>query len=85
MDQMIQTPEQHQYLSKLLGFNYTIVYKPEKEIIDVDALSRIEEDKEVAATEKLQQLVFSDGVFSALITVTSQLLEALRNEVFQSS
>ena len=85
MDQVIQTPEQHQYLSKLLGFNYTIVYKPEKEIIDVDALSRIEEDREVAATEKLQQLVFSDGVFSALITVTSQLLEALRNEVLQSS
>ena len=39
MDHVIQTPEQHYYLSKLLGFNYTIVFKPGKENSVADALS----------------------------------------------
>ena len=43
MDQVIQTPEQHQYLSKLPGFNYSIVYKPEKENVVVVALSIVDE------------------------------------------
>ena len=40
MTQVIQTPEQHYYLSKLLGFNYTIQYKTGASNIVADALSR---------------------------------------------
>lgn len=40
MTQVIQTPEQHYYLSKLLGFNYTIQYKAGATNVVADALSR---------------------------------------------
>lgn len=40
MNQVIQTPSQHYYLSKLLGYDYVILYKPRKSITVVDALSR---------------------------------------------
>ena len=39
-------PKHHQYLSKLLGFGFTIVYKLGKENIMADALSRIDEEHE---------------------------------------
>lgn len=41
MDQVIQTPEQHQYFPKLLGFEYEIQFKSGAENTMVDALSRI--------------------------------------------
>lgn len=41
MTQSIQTPEQHVYLAKLLGYDYTIQYKSRKRNIVVDALSRV--------------------------------------------
>jgi len=40
MSQVIQTPEQHYYLSKLLGFDYTIQYKAGATNVVADALSR---------------------------------------------
>lgn len=40
MEQVVLTPEQQHYLSKLLGFEYTITYKPGKDNLVVDALSR---------------------------------------------
>lgn len=40
MTQVIQTPEQHYYLSKLLGFDYTIRYKAGASNVVADALSR---------------------------------------------
>ena len=40
MSQVIQTPEQHYYLSKLLGFDYSIQYKPGPSNLVADALSR---------------------------------------------
>lgn len=39
MAQVIQTPEQQIYLSKLLGYDYTIRYKPESSNVVADALS----------------------------------------------
>jgi len=41
--QVVQTPEQQYYLSKLLGYTYEIVYEPGATNRVVDALSRIDE------------------------------------------
>lgn len=46
MSQVIQTPEQQVYLSKLLGYDYSIQYKVEKSNLVVDALSRVSEPTE---------------------------------------
>ena len=40
LDQVIQIPDQQKYLAKLLGSQYTIVYKPGKDNRVADALSR---------------------------------------------
>lgn len=41
MEQRIVTPKQQKWVSKLLGFDYEIVYKSEKENMVADALSRV--------------------------------------------
>lgn len=43
MTQVVLTPEQQFYLTKLLGFQYEILYRPGKCNLVVDALSRQEE------------------------------------------
>jgi hypothetical protein len=41
LDQTLQTPEQHAWLHKFIGFDFTIEYKPGKENQAADALSRV--------------------------------------------
>ena len=40
MNQAIQTPEQHRYLARLLGFDYVIQYRLRKSNVVAGALSR---------------------------------------------
>lgn len=70
-DQTIQTPEQEEWLPKLMGFHFTIEYKPGKTNVVADALSRsffmavsspvfsiVEEIKKaVQADEGLRQII----------------------------
>lgn len=39
--QVIQTPEQEKWLSKLVGYDFEIVYRPGKHNLAADALSRL--------------------------------------------
>ncbi|WVY90954.1 hypothetical protein V8G54_036468 [Vigna mungo] len=40
LEQTLQTPEQQQWLPKFLGYDFTIQYKPGKDNVPADALSR---------------------------------------------
>ncbi|GKB00931.1 ty3-gypsy retrotransposon protein, partial [Tanacetum coccineum] len=41
LSQTVQTPEQYKWLTKLLGYDFTITYRPRKENRPADALSRV--------------------------------------------
>lgn len=43
LSQVVQTPEQYRWATKLIGFDFQIFYKPGKENKVVDALSRVED------------------------------------------
>ena len=66
LDQVVWTLEQQKYLAKLLGYQYTIVYKPGKENRVVDALSRQTEE--------------TVAQFLAISQVQFDLLDLLREE-----
>jgi hypothetical protein len=71
MDQSLQTPEQQEWLHKFLGYDFVIEYKPGKENVAADSLSRMfmmswSEPKtqlmqqlleEVSKNDKLQELI----------------------------
>ncbi|KAL0319962.1 UNVERIFIED_CONTAM: Retrovirus-related Pol polyprotein from transposon.6 [Sesamum radiatum] len=65
LTQTVQTPAQHKWLSKLLGFDYEIFYTPGKENVVADALSR-HSDACLSS-------------FLAVSTATSALLQELRD------
>ena len=66
LDQVVQTPEQQQYLAKLLGYQYIIIYKLGKDNRVANALSR--QSDPIAAQ------------FLAISQVQFELLDALRAE-----
>lgn len=71
MNQVIQTPEQQQYLSKLLGFAYTIIYKPGKENSVADALSRVHK---INTTSSSTCMTYTGTLYD--------LLDTLKYEIF---
>lgn len=58
MSQIIQTPEQQTYLSKLLSFDYTIKYKPGATNIVADAFSRIAPTEATCLTLTMPHFIF---------------------------
>lgn len=77
MTQVIQTPEQHYYLSKLLGFDYTIHYKAGVSNIIADALSRLPSTlgqlllllvPHLEFIEDLQRMLHAEPEFQALLS-----------------
>ncbi|KAL4586656.1 hypothetical protein LXL04_011298 [Taraxacum kok-saghyz] len=47
LDQRITTPDQQNWLAKLMGYQFTILYKPGRENSAADALSRVSEPPEL--------------------------------------
>ncbi|MCH86039.1 hypothetical protein A2U01_0006893, partial [Trifolium medium] len=58
MTQVIQTPEQQFYLSKLLGYSYDILYKPGGQNRVADALSRMHDPEEACMSITIPQWEF---------------------------
>ncbi|XP_077221639.1 uncharacterized protein LOC143855407 [Tasmannia lanceolata] len=56
MNQVIQTPAHQQYLCKLLGYNYSIVYEARTDNKAVNALSRVQENEAPLVISPLSQL-----------------------------
>jgi len=69
ISQVIQTPEQQVYLSKLLGFDFKILYKTGKSNVVVDALSRIENENQ-CLTLTMPHFVFLDELRTQLNNTT---------------
>lgn len=69
MNQAIQTPKQHRYLARLLGFDYTIQYRTGKTNVVADALSR---SMELSARSlfilSMPQFLFLDNIRKELLS-----------------
>lgn len=60
---IIQTPEQQTFHYKLLGFTYTIEYRPGKDNNAVDALSRVMEDEEIKFRSQRRLHFFAISIY----------------------
>ena len=61
------------------------MYKPNKENTITYALSRLDGEQEaINLAQVAHQLLISDGVYYVLTTITSNLLDTLRDEVLQT-
>jgi hypothetical protein len=82
MTQIIQTPEQQFYLTKLLGYSYTIVYKPGNQNKVADALSRAPDPGPTLLAITVPQLDFLDKLKEELQADSSfqELLQKVLQE-----
>lgn len=67
MSQVIQTPEQQTYLSKLLGYDYTIKYKLGSTNVVADALSRLPAPKAICLSLTMPHFNFLDKLRQTLL------------------
>jgi hypothetical protein len=62
LDQQLSSLEQNKWLTKMLGYNYQIIYKKIKDNIVVDALSRQHEEDESLFSLSLPVLNYIEEV-----------------------
>lgn len=67
LQQKISTPLQHKYLTKLLGFDYSIEYRKGKENVVVDALSRRDDPESQCAIVTLIKPAWVDEIQDSYI------------------
>lgn len=85
MSQAVQTPEQHVYLAKLIGYDYTIQYRLGKQNVVADALSRMHEPTSEASAYwilSMPHFRFLDDLKKELATNNEFI--SLKHAVFQS-
>lgn len=82
MTQVIQTPEQHYYLSKLLRYDYSIQYKPGASNVVADALSRTPATDGELLILSIPQLDFLQDIKHSLTTNLEfqTLAKAIQND-----
>ena len=95
MNQTIQTPEQQKWLTKLVGYNYEIHYKPGKENVVADALSRVTEapiegicaiisSPSSPLISKLQKFFATNPAGQKLVTKAQEDVKMLQNFTYKS-
>ncbi|MCH80967.1 Ty3/gypsy retrotransposon protein, partial [Trifolium medium] len=67
LTQVIQTPEQQYYLSKLLGYHYEVQYKPGNTNIVADALSRAPDNSSLLLQLTVPQFLFVEELKKELL------------------
>ena len=85
LSQPIQTPDQQKWVTKLMGFDYDIVYKPGTANRVADALSRISLPSFGAITVSTQPWLSSLRDHFASIAEGLQLLHKIRPDLFAYS
>ncbi|WVY93439.1 hypothetical protein V8G54_032527 [Vigna mungo] len=68
LSQVIQTPEQQYYLSKLLGYEYTIQYKPGSHNVVADGLSRLPDSSGMCYTLSMPNFIFLEQLRQSVET-----------------
>ncbi|KAK3136157.1 hypothetical protein QOZ80_5BG0428960 [Eleusine coracana subsp. coracana] len=79
LDQRLATVPQHHWVSKILGFNFTVEYKPGKQNIVADALSR--RDEELVGTHAISAPTFPLLEEVRAAAETDPALIALRDQI----
>lgn len=79
LTQTIQTPAQHKWVSKLLGYDFEVHYKPGKENHVADALSRMNQDVLLAITGPTAQWLDQVRDYYASSTRGQAFLSRLRD------
>ncbi|WVZ16861.1 hypothetical protein V8G54_009843 [Vigna mungo] len=82
LSQVIQTPEQQYYLSKLLGYEYTVQYKPGSHNVVADGLSRIPDSSGICYTLSMPNFIFMEQLRKSVETssVYTTLLSCIQTD-----